>query len=339
MPSAFAKLCDLIAIPSVTGAEADYADALARELAAGGFAVERQELAPGRFNLLACAGRPAVVFCTHLDTVPPYFGPSEEREFVRGRGACDAKGPALAMLEAAKLLSAGQRDALGFLFTCGEETDSAGAQLANERLADPWRPRFTIVGEPTENRFVGAHKGIYKAELAAHGVAGHSSQPGGPSAVHELVGALTKLLAVDWGRHALLGAGSLNVGLIRGGIAANVVADEALASLLLRAVEAPDVTERKLRACLSPHVELHAPYKNYGPTEFVVPPGAESITVAFGTDAPHLTRWGQPLLYGPGRILDAHTDHECLAKRSFELAVHDYARTARELLERAGADR
>lgn len=333
MPTVFDTLQDWIAIPSVTGAEGDYAQALARELAPLGFGVERQELSPGRFNLLARTERaPAVVFCTHLDTVPPWFGPSQTREEVRGRGSCDAKGPALAMLEAAKLLLAQGEARIGFLFTCGEETDSAGAQLANERLAEPWRPRFTIVGEPTGNRFAGAHKGVYKCDLHARGVAGHSSQNVGPSAIHELVHALEKLLAQDWGRHPLLGPGTLNVGMLAGGVAANVVADRASASLLLRAVEDPQVTEAKLRACLSEHVELAKPYKSYGPTEFHVPRGHEALAVAFGTDAPHLKRWGKPLLYGPGHILDAHTDHECVSKRSFEQAVHDYASAALELL-------
>lgn len=333
MAKVFDTLQDWIAIPSVTGEERDYAQALARELEALGLGVERQELAPKRFNLLARTDvAPEVVLCTHLDTVPPWFGPSETRDEVIGRGSCDAKGPALAMIQAARTLLSEGEHRIGFLFTCGEETDSAGAQLANERLAEPWRPRFTIVGEPTENRFAGAHKGVYKAELVAHGVAGHSSQNVGPSAVHELVRTLSKMLAQDWGRHSLLGPGTLNVGQIGGGVAANVVADRAVASLLLRAVEQPDVTEAKLRACLGEHVELGAPYKCYGPTEFHVPHGHEAIAVAFGTDAPHLKRWGKPLLYGPGRILDAHTDHERISKRSFEQAVHDYTTTARELL-------
>lgn len=332
MPDAFSKLQDLVAIPSVTGGERDYADALARELESIGFAVERQVVADGRFNLLARAEAPDVVFCTHLDTVPPFFGPRETSDFVHGRGSCDAKGPALAMLLAGKrLLEQGERN-IGYLFTVGEETDSAGAAFANEHLADPWHPRFTIVGEPTENRFVSAHKGVYKADLVAHGVAGHSSQNVGPSAVHELVECLHRLLRTDWGSHRLLGAGTLNVGEIRGGIAANVVADRAQASLLLRAVEEPESSERKIRAALGENVELLRPYKCYGPTEFHVPDGAEPITVAFGTDAPHMKRWGKPLLYGPGRILDAHTDHECIAKRSFDLAVDDYANTARQLL-------
>ena len=337
MTSRWQTLSDWIATPSVTGGEVDYAEQLARYLVSRGFDVERQEAAPGLFNLLAAAARPEVVLCTHLDTVPPFFGPREEREFLHGRGSCDAKGPALSMIEAGVELLAGGEDRIGFLFTVGEETDSLGAQVANQRLAEPWAPRHTIVGEPTGNRFVSGHKGIFKARLEARGVAGHSSEPQGPSAIHELVQVLERLLREDWGRHPRLGAGTLNVGEISGGVAANVVADRAGAALLLRAVEAPATTEAKLRRHLGPHVHLDCLYKNYGPTEFLVPEGLDSVPVAFGTDAPHLPRWGVPLLVGPGRIEDAHTDHECIEKRAVEAAIATYVRTARLLFERAAA--
>jgi acetylornithine deacetylase len=330
----FDTLKDWIDIESTTGNEDGYGDALARALAALGLDVERQEVAPGRHNVLARGAEPEVVFCTHLDTVPPYFGPREDAEFVHGRGACDAKGPALAMLEAARGLLAEGHDRIGFLLTVGEELDSAGARHANRALAAPWSPRFTIVGEPTGNRFVRAHKGAFKGTLVAHGVAGHSSEPRGPSAVHELVGALSGLLAEDWGAHPLLGPGSLNVGEIHGGVAPNVVAERAEASLLVRAVEPPDAVEARIRGHLSPRVELLCRAANYGPVEFHVPGGEDGIAVAFGTDAPHLPRFGRPLLYGPGRIQDAHTDHERLEKRAFERAVADYRRTALELLAR-----
>ncbi len=327
-------LRDWVEIPSVTGGENDYADALSRELVAKGFAVEHQVVGAKRCNVLARSGTPRVVFCTHLDTVPPWFGSREDAEFVHGRGSCDAKGPALAMLMAAEKLLAEKIDSIGFLFTVGEETDSAGAVLANAKLAEPWHPEFTIVGEPTENRFVGAHKGVFKAKLVAHGVAGHSSQNVGPSAVHELVHVVERLLATRFGTHALLGPGTLNIGEFHGGVAANVVADRAEASLLLRAVEPPEVSERRIRESLNDHVELALVFKNYGPTEFVVPDGEQPIPVAFGTDAPHLSRWGKPLLFGPGRILDAHTDHERVSKRALADAATIYAKTARELLAR-----
>lgn len=326
-------LLDWIDIDSVTGGEGDYADALIRFVEAQGFAAERQELAPGRFNVLARAGQPDVVFCTHLDTVPPWFGPTRESGLIRGRGSCDAKGPAMAMIQAACNLLASGEDRIGFLFTVGEETDGAGAQLANARQTDPWRPRYTIVGEPTDNRFIQGGKGIYKCKLHAKGVAGHSSQPIGPSAIHELVGAIHRMLSQEWGDHEVFGQGTINFGEIEGGLAANVVAPRATAEVLVRAVEEPGVIEARLRTALGEHVELEHE-KSYAPIQFHVPAGREGPVVAFGTDAPWLSKWGKPLLYGPGSILDAHTADEKLELSSFERAIADYEATARELLGR-----
>jgi acetylornithine deacetylase len=328
-------LCDWIAIDSVTGHEGDYGDALARRLGALGLAVERQELEPGRFNVLARADEPLLVFCTHLDTVPPFFGPGRSGSTIHGRGACDAKGPALAMIEAAaRLLASGERR-FGFLLTVGEETDGGGAQFANRVTSERWRPRYTLIGEPTDNRFIRGGKGVFKGTLKAHGVASHSSRPLGPSAVHELVGTLHALLGDGWGTHPVFGRGTLNVGLIQGGVAANVVAPTASASLMVRVVEPPANVEARIHKHLRPEVEFVAE-KSYGPIEFHVPPraAADAPVVAFGTDAPWLSRFGTPLLYGPGSIDDAHTDHERITRESFERAVGEYERTARELLGR-----
>lgn len=331
------RLLDWIDVESITGNEGSYGDVLARELGALGLEVERQELAPGRSNVLARTDKePLVVFCTHLDTVPPFFGPSREGGLVRGRGACDAKGPALAMLEAARALLAEGEERVGFLFTCGEETDGAGAQLAEARRRAPWSPRWTIVGEPTDNRFVRGHKGVFKGVLRARGVAGHSSQPIGPSAVHELVQAVARMLADGWGEHPLFGRGTINFGQIQGGVAANVVAPHAEACLLVRVVEEPAAVRARVERALGPNVSFE-PGKSYGPVAFVCPPGEEGPVVAFGTDAPFLPGWGERLLYGPGSIQDAHTAHEKLAADSFERGVHDYARVARMLLARHDA--
>jgi len=337
MERAFKTLLDWIAIPSVTGEEGGYGDALSREFAALGLSVERQQLAPGRFNVLVRADAPEVVFCTHLDTVPPFFGPRAEGEWIHGRGACDAKGQALAMLEAARaLLAAGERR-FGLLFTVGEETDSAGAALANARLSEPWHPKNVIVGEPTGNRFVRAGKGTFKGKLVARGVAGHSSQDVGPSALHELVHCAHRLLGEKWGEHPVLGPGTLNIGLMKGGVAANVVAEQAEADVMIRTVEPLSDVRARLERCLGPHVKVAENSKGYAPVEFEVPAGEEGITIAFGTDVPHMPRWGRPLLYGPGSILDAHTEHEKVKKSDIELAAARHVKTARELLARSGA--
>ncbi len=332
------ELADWIDIESITGNEGDYGNALGRTLEREGFSIEYQEVESGRRNLLGRAERPEVVFCTHLDTVPPFIPPRIERGTVWGRGACDAKGQALAMLLAAKRLVEEGEQRVGFLFTVGEEIDSAGAAFADEQLADDpslrdeWRPRYTIVGEPTGNVFVSGHKGIFLFDLVGRGVAGHSSNPLGPSAIHELVSCCGKLTTTDWGRDEALGEGSINVGTLHGGLAPNVVAPEAWAEVLIRAVEDPDVVRAKIEATLGPNVELLEGREQYGPVRFHVPEGEPSFPVAFGTDAPHLTRWGQPLLMGPGSIDLAHTKDERIGVAEIEAAVDRYCTTVRRLL-------
>lgn len=329
-------LRDWIEIPSVTGEELDYSEALARALTARGFDVERQEVEPGRSNLLARAGRPEVVFCTHLDTVPPFFGSRIDGDHVHGRGACDAKGQAAAMLFAGEALLRAGEDRVGFLFTVGEETVSDGAKVANARLAEPWAPRYVVIGEPTGSRFVRGHKGLYHGCLHAHGVAGHSSLTSGPSAIHELLRAGVNILDADWGHHELFGPATVNLGTVHGGVASNVIADEAQMSFLLRAVTEPEDVERRMAALLGEHVELRPEGNAYGPIEFYVPPGEPEELVAFGTDAPHMPAWGQPLLYGAGSISDAHTDHEKVGRQELAACVQRHVQTVQDLL--AGMD-
>lgn len=329
------ELVDYIEIPSVTGSEEDYGNALVRSLERRGLAVERQEVEPGRFNILARAGKPEVVFCTHIDTVPPFFGSRVDADFVYGRGSCDAKGQAVAMLSAVETLLARGEDRVGFLFTVGEEVLGDGAMHANEQLADPWAPRFILVGEPTGSRFVKAHKGCFHAQLTAHGVAGHSSQDVGPSAVHELVKALNRILGAQWGQAEGIGEGTVNLGTIEGGVASNVVADLARASFLLRAVEDPAVAQERLLDLLGEHVDLRVEGGAYGPVHFHVPEGEQGVVVAFGTDAPHLSKWGQPLLFGPGAIIDAHTDNEKVSRKEMAAASARLVTVAEELLLRA----
>lgn len=332
------QLADWIDVDSTTGREGDFAYAMKSALEASGFAVELQQVEPGRFNVMARVDRPEVVFCTHLDTVPPFIPPRIASAQVFGRGACDAKGQALSMLLAAEELMARGERRIGFLLTVGEEIDSAGAAFANEALgADPalrdqWRPQYTIVGEPTGGQFISGHKGIFLAELVGHGVAGHSSNPLGPSAIHELVGCCSRLTQADWGHDPRLGDGSINVGTITGGHAPNVVAPRASAEILVRAVDGPAEVRARIEAHLGEHVTLLEGREQYGPVHFEVPGGEASHPVAFGTDAPHLTRFGKPLLFGPGSIDLAHTDNEHIELADLESAVGRHVQTVETLL-------
>src|SRR5580765_4964678 len=97
----------LISIPSVTGSEREIAEFLSSYFASLGYRVERQDVTGDRFNVMAYAGEGRVMFCTHIDTVPPtaQMEPArEDDDFLYGRGACDTKGIIAAMLEAGERL-------------------------------------------------------------------------------------------------------------------------------------------------------------------------------------------------------------------------------------------
>ncbi len=176
---------------------------------------------------------PDVVLSTHMDTVPPFFGCTEDDEFLYGRGTCDAKGIIAAQVAAAdKLRDAGVK--VGLLFVVGEERDSAGAKVAN---VNPRGSRFLINGEPTDNRLAMATKGALRVELRAKGRMAHSAYPElGESAIEKLVEALHDVLAMPLPVEPEIGPATLNIGLISGGHAPNVIADKAEAHLLIRTV-------------------------------------------------------------------------------------------------------
>jgi len=200
-------------------------------------------LAPGavsgeRFNVYAALPgvTPDVVLSTHMDTVPPFFGCTEDDEYLYGRGTCDAKGIIAAQVAAAEQLrESGVK--VGLLFVVGEERDSAGARVAN---ANPRGSRFLINGEPTDNRLALATKGALRVELHAHGRMAHSAYPElGESAIDKLVDALHDIRTMELPVEPEFGdAGTttVNVGVIHGGCAPNVIPDAAEALLLIRTV-------------------------------------------------------------------------------------------------------
>src|SRR5215470_5037329 len=133
----------LLAIPSVTGTEREIGEFLFSHLSSLGYRVERQPVAGDRFNVFAFAGEGRVMFCTHLDTVPPATLPvREDDEFLYGRGACDTKGIIAAMLEAGDRLRKSGITNYGYMFVVGEETDAIGAKAANGLQ---WKSEYVIV--------------------------------------------------------------------------------------------------------------------------------------------------------------------------------------------------
>ena len=283
-----------------------------------------------RFNVYAALPgiQPDVVLSTHMDTVPPFFGWSEDDEFMYGRGSSDAKGIIAAQIAAADLLrDAGVR--VGLLFVVGEERDSAGARVANEH---PKGSRFLINGEPTDNRLALASKGALRVEMRARGKMAHSAYPElGESAIDKLVEALHDVLAMELPTDPEIGESTLNIGLIEGGRAPNVIADQAEAFLLIRTVGPTEETKRALINIVGDRADvtfsLDMPCVRMRKLE-----GMETMVAKFATDIPSLTNWGEPLLLGPGSIHVAHTPFEKLAKKELLEAVDLYAEVALRLV-------
>jgi acetylornithine deacetylase len=323
----------LVDIPSVSGNEGDVALFLEKDLSRRGFSVTLQEVAPSRLNVYATSPGvlPEVVLCSHLDTVPPFFSSSEDDEHVYGRGSCDAKGILATMVLATVALRSQGIEKVGLLFVVGEEVDSVGALAAN-RLES--RARYVVVGEPTENRMANGHKGGLKVRLRAKGKAAHSAYPHlGDSAIERLLDALAEIRAADWGRSDLLGEGTVNVGTIAGGLAANVLAPEAEAQVFVRVVGPVAEPRRTLEEILSRHPAVGCDVISVSDAVFCeTRPGFDIAPVAFGTDIKSLRAFGKPLLIGPGSIHDAHTSGEKIGKKEAEGAVSYYQRLVRDLL-------
>jgi acetylornithine deacetylase len=333
--SLFAYIRRLVDIPSVSGNEREVALFLSKDLSERGFSVALQEVADGRVNVYATSPNvlPEIVLCTHLDTVPPFYPSSEDDEYIYGRGSCDAKGILATMVHAAVSLREQGVEAVGLLFVVGEEVDSVGALAAN-RLES--RARYVVVGEPTENRMANGHKGGLKVRMLAKGKAAHSAYPHlGDSAIERLLDVLAEIRAANWGRSEVLGAATVNIGTISGGLAANVLAPEAEAQVFVRVVGSAGEARRTLDEIVSRHPAIGYEVVSESDAVFCeTRPGFDVAPVAFGTDIKSLRTFGKPLLVGPGSIHDAHTSGEKIGKKEAEEAVSYYQRLVRDLLER-----
>lgn len=327
----FALTRRLIDVESVSGNEAAVGECLLQELRALGCAAETMPVEGSRFNIYATtAPAPRVVFSTHIDTVPPFSASREDAANIYGRGACDAKGIIAAMIAAADRLRA-EGLPVGMLFVVGEERDSLGAKVANQRVPQP-APRFLINGEPTENRIAVASKGALRVALTATGKMAHSAYPHlGESAIEKLLEGLQRVRALVLPSHPDFGPTTMNIGLISGGRAPNVIPDRAQAQLLYRLIGPPDAILAGIHKAVAGSAEaevlLHIPFVKL--RTFAELP---TFIAAYTTDIPALSGWGEPILIGPGSIHVAHTDAEFIAKQELLAAVDIYSRMARELV-------
>jgi len=329
MTDVVALAAELLSIESPTGREDRAVDFVARRLVARGWNVTVQEVSRGRGNVWASRVGGGVTLSTHLDTVPPYVAPKLDGGRLVGRGACDAKGIAAAMLTAADRLVESGEERVDLLFVVGEEKGSDGARAANHL---PATSRFLINGEPTESRLASGAKGSLRVTVRTRGREAHSAYPHlGKSAIDPLIDLLPELRSLALPADPVLGPTTVNVGVVRGGTEANIIPAHAEAELMFRLVGDVDVVRAVVERWAAGRAEVE--FGSYIPAQhFHTVPGFDAAPVAYTSDIPLLGRWGTPLLFGPGSIHVAHTPDEHIDLGELRDSVGAYERLVRSLL-------
>ena len=354
-------LREIIALPSVNPAflpaqspragEQRVADFLAATAAQVGLDVEFQAVSKGRSNLLARLSprgnvRQRVLLAPHLDTVnatDEQFTPVKRNGRLVGRGACDTKGSAAAMLMALCELAQGrQRPADTEIVFAGLVDEEHGQAGSRALVASGFRADLAVVGEPTRLEVVTAHKGTLWLELETRGKSAHGSWPElGRNAVHAMA-RIVDLLQTAYAaqlrrrRHRLLGCGTVSVGAICGGSQANIVPDRC--TILIDRRTLPGETEagvrREFMAVLRRKKLKAAFAKKRLPTclpletnpklplvaRFMRSVGQRKpVGVRYFCDASVLGHGGIPsVVFGPGDIAQAHTADEWISVEALE---------------------
>lgn len=320
---------DLVALDSTTGREHAATAHVAALLERAGWRVQLQPVADGRANVYAVREAPVVVLTTHLDTVPPFLPLREDDTWLHGRGTCDAKGLAAAMIAAAERMAAAGERRVGLLFVVGEENGSDGAKAA-AALAP--KGRWIINGEPTEGLLTIGQKGVLRATVAATGRAAHSAYPDeGSSAILPLLDALQRIRRLPLPFDPVLGPSTLNIGQLNGGVAPNVIPAAARAELLYRTVADVTRLRQEIEAAARPGATVTFPLE-IPPVTAPALPGWPAATVNFCSDLAFYGAWGTGYQLGPGTIRVAHTDEERIAKQELRDGTDAYERLARTLL-------
>lgn len=321
-------------------------------------------------NLFFSWGAPKVIFCSHLDTVPPYIAPHIDGSMATGRGTCDAKGQIFAMWEACKALEAKGYDGFGLLLLAGEETGSFGARTFNALLSDTpsvmsgkvetSSDLWVIVGEPTDNCMATAAKGTKSFEVTFRGEAFHSGYPEhGSSAVEMFGDFLNALRSIRFPYDDILGETTYNIGKLISDNPQNILSPELKCRVYFRTTfESDQMVCNVMKNMAGPDARLRfgcprvqdgsdivakevAPWQKAmtvrslggdSPTRYETFDGFETKPVSFGSDAPQLTAIPNKILCGPGSILVAHRHDEHILMSDIETAIGNYIRMAEQIM-------
>ena len=352
-------LSEILNIDSTSGKEAALADFIAERLAAPGRNVSTFDVGDGTKNVLISWGKPKVVFCTHLDTVPPFIPHVSDDDQITGRGTCDAKGQIFAMYESCRILESKGYDGFALLFLAGEETGSFGAKsfasmVAEGLVKDFDEAELVIVGEPTDNCMASAAKGTKSFEVTFEGSAFHSGYPEfGSSAILYFNDFMNALRSIVFPQDVILGETTWNVGKLISDNPQNILSDRLSCKVYFRTTfESDEMVCNIMKNIAGPQAKLRfgkrrvqdgsdivakevAPWqkamsvKAVGgdiPSRYEVFDGFESKPVAFGSDAPHLNCFARKVLCGPGSILVAHRPEENILLSDLETAIDNYVK-------------
>lgn len=312
---------ELLSIDSTSGKEKDFAYWCAENLEAPDkqvFTFDDDSIAV----LLSWSNNPKLVFCTHLDTVPPYIAPSFTSEAVYGRGSCDAKGQIWAMYRACQALSAKGNKDFALLLLSGEETGSFGAKAwAKTNFTAP----FLLVGEPTDNKMVQASKGTKLFDIQFVGSAAHSGYPeNGRSAVDMFIDFSAKLKAIEFPIDPILGATTYNFGKVVSDNPHNILSPYLSCRLYFRTTFASDsMVLETMRGFNSDNIIIEEKGGD-NPLKYHTINGLETTVVSFGSDAPQLSNFEKKMICGPGSIKFAHTPEEHILISDLTQAINNY---------------
>ncbi|HEU5222179.1 MAG TPA: succinyl-diaminopimelate desuccinylase [Candidatus Lumbricidophila sp.] len=321
-------ICD---IPSVSGDEAPLADAIEAALVPySHLEVYREgDLIVARTNLSRSR---RVVIAGHIDTVPInanlpcHFTEEADGLTLWGRGTVDMKAGVAVQLKLAAELAAPAAD-VTWIWYDHEEVDSTLNGLG--RLArtrpDLMQGDFAILGEPSNAGIEGGCNGTLRATVRAKGRRSHAARAWiGDNAIHKLAPALTKLSAYEAEIVAVDGLDyreSLSAVLVSGGVATNVIPDDAVLTVNYRfapsksGAEASAFVEEFFAGYEVAIVDLaegarpglDSPFA----VEFIAAVGAEPLPKYGWTDVSRFSALGIPAVnFGPGNPMLAHTDDE-----------------------------
>ncbi len=322
----------MLNIDSTSGSELKLAEFIINNVKFKRATLDVQEVGDGTVNLFFKWGIPKIVFCSHLDTVPPYIKPQVIEEIlpnsdhkkkitIKGRGTCDAKGQLIAQYAAVLELEKQGKDNFGILWVAGEEVGSYGAKKANVLLENC---DYVIVGEPTENKMISAGKGTALFNIEIKGKHAHSGYPmHGHNAIERLRVFMNDLSAIEFPVDNILGATTYNIGKLSSQNAHNVISDKVNFRIYFRTTFASyDLIVDVMQKMANENIQIELISRDK-PIKFYVVDGFQTGVVAFGSDAPHLTNTKEVILYGPGSILFAHTNEEQITLDEIENAVID----------------